>query len=168
VVLRSGDSPWEQQFWHASEYLRIHSTEYLAAFDDSLSTIDIKGIYPPSPDSALVDSLHLSCPGFAGVGGGTAPAVRAEVRLSVSGLLRGSRAIGLEVELPARMAVRLAVYDIAGRRRSIIQDGELPGGTTQVTWDGKDEAGVTVPSGVYFVRLTCARGARASKVVMIR
>jgi flagellar hook assembly protein FlgD len=66
------------------------------------------------------------------------------------------------------MPVRLAVYDIAGRRRSTILDQELPGGVTEVTWDGRDEKGAWVASGMYFVRLTVARDARVSKIVMLR
>ena len=67
-----------------------------------------------------------------------------------------------------RMPVRLAVYDIAGRRRSTLLDRELPGGMTEVVWDGRDEAGARVASGIYFIRMSCSRGTRLSKVVLLR
>src|SRR5580765_3314995 len=55
--------------------------------------------------------------------------------------------------LGRRLLVQLAVYDIAGRRRARLVDQELPAGVTEVTWDGRDAAGVRVASGMYFVRL---------------
>ena len=155
--------PSELQYWHASEYLRINSTQYLAAFDDNASSIDIKGVFPPA--NAAVDSFRLDCPQIAGVGDGDGTG---GVQMAVSRLRWGAPAVGLRLELPSRMSVRLAIYDIAGRRRTTLLDGELPAGATEVTWDGRDQAGARVASGIYFVRLTFAGGARLSKIVMLR
>ncbi|MBI5711671.1 MAG: family 43 glycosylhydrolase [Candidatus Eisenbacteria bacterium] len=156
--------PTELQYWHASEYLRINSTEYLAAFNDNASSIDIKGMFAPA--NAAVDSFLLYCPPIAGVadrdGSGNG------VRMAISRLRWGAPEVGLRLELPSRMPVRLAVYDIAGRRRSTLLDRELPGGVTEVTWDGRDDSGVRVASGMYFIRLTYTRGARVSRLVMLR
>jgi hypothetical protein len=80
----------------------------------------------------------------------------------------GAPEVGLRLELPSRMAVRLAVYDVVGRRRATLLDRELPAGRTEVTWDGRDQGRTRVASGVYFVRLTFAGGARLSKIVMLR
>lgn len=155
--------PSELQYWHASEYLRINSTQYLAAFDDNATSIDIKGVFLPA--NAAVDSFRLDCPQIAGVGDRD---VSGGVRLAVSRLRWGAPEVGLRLELPSRMSVRLAVYDIAGRRRTTLLDGELPGGVTEVTWDGRDQVGARVAGGIYFVRLTFAGGARLSKIVMLR
>lgn len=156
--------PSELQYWHASEYLRIHSTEYLAAWDDNASSIDIKGVFAPA--NAAADSFLLDCPTIADVAGGHG--ATQDVQMAVSRLHWGDPEVRLRLALPSRMAVRLAVYDIAGRRRSTLLDGELPGGVTEVTWDGRDPSGERVTSGVYFIRLTHAGGARMSKIVMIR
>lgn len=160
----SEGSPLEMQYWHASEYLRINSAEYLAAFDDNATSIDIKGLFPTS--NVAVDSFLLACPGVAGVAdrGGSGRGVR----MAVSRLLWGTAEVGLRLELPSRLAVRLAVYDIAGRRRMTLLDRELPGGVTEVTWDGRDETGVRAASGMYFIRLTSASGAPVAKIVMLR
>jgi hypothetical protein len=48
---------------------------------------------------------------------------------------------------------RLAIYDILGRRIRTLIDGVRPAGEQQVTWDGRDDAGLAAASGVYFYRL---------------
>jgi len=88
--------------------------------------------------------------------------------MSVSRRGWGAPDVGLRLELPSRVPVRLAVYDIAGRRRSTILDRELPAGVTELVWDGRDQAGSRMASGMYFIRLTCTKGARVSKIVMLR
>lgn len=55
--------------------------------------------------------------------------------------------------LPKRALVRLGVYDLAGRRRAVLADGEYPAGTFTLDWDGKDLEGNPVGSGVYFYKL---------------
>jgi hypothetical protein len=50
----------------------------------------------------------------------------------------------------------------------LLEEGRHPGGTLYRTWDGRDEAGLDVPSGVYFVRLETGAGAIAKKVVLLR
>jgi flagellar hook assembly protein FlgD len=74
----------------------------------------------------------------------------------------------VRIELPSAMSVRLAMHDIAGRRRKLLLAGDLPGGITDVAWDGRDEQGIRVPSGMYFIRLAYSSGARVSKIIMLR
>ena len=71
------------------------------------------------------------------------------------------------IEGPAT-AAEIAVHDIAGRRRTTLLDGGLPGGATEVAWDGRDDRGRRLASGMYFIRLTHASGMRVSKIVMLR
>jgi len=66
------------------------------------------------------------------------------------------------------MRVRLAVYDVMGRRVRTITDGELPAGGTEVRWDGRDANGTKVGSGVYFASLTAAGTRKSVRVPLIR
>ena len=64
---------------------------------------------------------------------------------------------------------RLDVYDITGRRVRGLLDRIIASGELQaVTWDGCDEKGKPVASGVYFFRLESGGEARAAKVVITR
>lgn len=158
--------PSELQYWHASEHLKITSAaEYLAAFNDNATSIEIKGVFAPA--NAAVDSFRLDCPVVAGVGDGERVG-GSGVHLSVSHQPWGRPDVGLRIELPAKMAVRLAAYDISGRRLATLVDRELSAGTTDVTWDGRGESRARASSGVYFIRLTYAGGAQVSKFVLLR
>ena len=47
----------------------------------------------------------------------------------------------------------IAVYDMLGRRISTLASEELNPGTYSVIWNGTDNSGATVASGVYYVRM---------------
>ena len=48
----------------------------------------------------------------------------------------------------------LIVYDLAGRPVRNLQKSGALNGPQQVTWDGLDESGATVPPGLYILRLS--------------
>jgi hypothetical protein len=50
-------------------------------------------------------------------------------------------------------AVRLAVFAVSGRRVRVLASASEPAGTRSRTWDGRDDRGLRVPPGAYFVRL---------------
>lgn len=56
-------------------------------------------------------------------------------------------------DLPHPSAVDVAVYDVGGRRVRRLVAGLQPAGRTAVTWDGRDDGGRSLASGVYLVRL---------------
>ena len=49
--------------------------------------------------------------------------------------------------------VRLDVFGTDGRRVASLVEGFVPAGNHQVVWQGRDDGGRMVPSGVYFYRL---------------
>ena len=51
--------------------------------------------------------------------------------------------------------------------RSLV-DGARPAGQQSVTWDGRDDGGTTVASGVYFYRMTAGRFAQTRKMVLLK
>jgi flagellar hook capping protein FlgD len=86
--------------------------------------------------------------------GADAP-VSSKVRF-VSVAWAGSASV-IEYFLPVASEVSLAVYDVAGRRVAILEQGSRSAGAHQVTWDAKG-----VASAVYFYRL------QAGSVVITR
>jgi hypothetical protein len=84
-----------------------------------------------------------------------APATESEMQSSL-GLIRPNPCFGqatIEFSLHRPGQVHLAVYDIAGRLVTTLLDGLKPADHYRMTWDGRDESGRPVPTGVYLTRL---------------
>jgi hypothetical protein len=62
----------------------------------------------------------------------------------------------------------LALYDLRGRRLRILVDASLPAGKHVVIWDGRDENGERVPSGVYLCRLSAFHRIISRKMLLAR
>lgn len=59
----------------------------------------------------------------------------------------------MSFNVPVTARVDLDVFDVAGRRLKTLVSGELSAGAHTVTWDGRDNDGRGVASGVYLARL---------------
>lgn len=62
--------------------------------------------------------------------------------------------------------VRLAVYDVRGRRVRTLIEGVLEAGEHHVDWDGRDRRGQRLGSGIYFYRLDADGGSQVRKMVL--
>ena len=71
-------------------------------------------------------------------------------------------------ELPEDIGVMLEVYDINGRAVKILVNRLREAGKHKTSWDGTDEAGRHVPSGMYFVRLQTDDYSYYRKLVYLR
>lgn len=74
----------------------------------------------------------------------------------------------IRFSLPSRCAVRLEIFDTAGRLIRVLRDGAMDPGAHAVLWDGTNGAGRAVGSGVYFYRLRAGKDAVARKMVLLR
>lgn len=89
--------------------------------------------------------------------------------LHVEWLRSGASAAGrIRFAVNAAGPVRVTLYDAAGRRIAIPLRQWLPAGPAEVAWDGRDERGRTVGSGVLFVRVDTPDGAGSTAAVVIR
>jgi len=71
--------------------------------------------------------------------------------------------------LPIREEVDLAVFNLAGQRVAALVDGQREAGTYAVRWDGRDESGRALASGVYLYRLRVGRQqVETRKLVLVR
>lgn len=62
----------------------------------------------------------------------------------------------------------IAVYDAAGRVVRTLFVGRRSGGEHRLEWDGRDDSGRKVASGVYFVRVHTANASVGRKLVLLR
>jgi hypothetical protein len=70
--------------------------------------------------------------------------------------------------VPQDGPVNLAVYDVAGRRIKTLVDGHCRADFYSVTWDGTNDNGSRVASGVYFYCLTAGKHSMSRKLVLLR
>lgn len=75
-------------------------------------------------------------------------------------------AFGVDANAPAR--VSLEIFDAAGRRVRALVTDEAVSGQQTVGWDGRDDRGQAVASGVYFYRLTAPHGVVTRRMTLIR
>lgn len=65
--------------------------------------------------------------------------------------------------------VSLQIYDVAGRLvRTLLDQEMLRGWNHRVVWDGLDEEGTSVSSGIYFCRLKTSGVSQSRKMLMMR
>jgi len=78
----------------------------------------------------------------------------------------GTTSIRYHIPAGAR-SLEIAIYDVAGRLIRSVQSDAAPG-LHETMWDGRDQRGESVASGVYFVRAKTDAGATESSVVLLR
>lgn len=71
-------------------------------------------------------------------------------------------------QLPARRQVSLVIYDVLGRPMRRLVSSEQEAGEHRLIWDGRDDQGREVGSGVYLGRLVAGGGQRVVRLVLVR
>ena len=67
-----------------------------------------------------------------------------------------------------RLKVTLGVYDLRGALVKTLADRELESGAHTLVWDGRNERGDRLASGVYFLRLKAAGETRVRKMILLK
>jgi hypothetical protein len=74
----------------------------------------------------------------------------------------------IRYSVPDAQKVRVDVYDVEGRLVRSLVDRIEPVGVREVAWEGMDNDGRPVSSGIYFVRLSGKNQVATRKIVLIR
>ena len=74
----------------------------------------------------------------------------------------------ISYRLPVFSEVELSIFNISGERvRSLVQE-EKPAGKYAVVWDGRDNAGESVPGGIYLCRIRAGQLTQTRKMILNR
>lgn len=77
--------------------------------------------------------------------------------------------IAYQVGAPGEpIAVTLRIYDVSGQLVRRLVEGDVAGGAGSARWDGRDDAGRLVSSGVYVVHLKAGAYRASRKMVVVR
>jgi flagellar hook assembly protein FlgD len=69
------------------------------------------------------------------------------------------------VGVPAGTTGTVEIFDVRGRR---VRAFEARAGETALRWDGHSEQGISLPQGIYFVRLRAGVEIKTQRVILIR
>ena len=74
----------------------------------------------------------------------------------------------LSFDLASGGRVRVDICDLRGRLVRRLADGVRAAGPVSLVWDGRDEAGGAMPSGLYVARVDAPGGPRTAKLVLAK
>ncbi|MBN2564611.1 MAG: nuclear transport factor 2 family protein [Candidatus Eisenbacteria bacterium] len=109
----------------------------------------------PLPDGGAMSEESISAPSAFGL------------RQNVPNPFNPTTTIAFEVP-DGGARVSLEVYDVSGRLVRTLVDGHEPAGTRTVTWDGRDDEGQPVASGIYFSRMTAPEFSETTKMILMK
>jgi hypothetical protein len=75
----------------------------------------------------------------------------------------------IQFSLPVKGHVSLRIYNVAGQLVKTLQDGVMDAGSHELTWDGSNNLGANVASGVYFYKINAGDNyENMKKMVLLR
>ncbi len=74
----------------------------------------------------------------------------------------------IRFELPRSSAVRLDIYNVLGEKIRTLVDDKRDAGVHELTWDGKNKDGITMPSGVYLYLLSADEHREVRKMILAK
>ena len=143
--------------WAAMEHLQFGNAHLFAAYNG-----DGIGITRTYWDG---NNFVIGYPDLTAVDGGVE---RDGVRFFIAELRPGAQSVRFVLDSPAQVTPRLVVYDLAGRRVRTLVDGRQLQGRQEILWDCRDGEGGSVPTGMYFARMTGAGAIRVLRVPVVR
>jgi len=74
----------------------------------------------------------------------------------------------IEFDLPSKSKVTVSVFNVLGRRVATLLNEERPAGSGSIVWDGTNDGGEAVASGVYFYRVRAGEQTIAKKMMLLK
>lgn len=74
----------------------------------------------------------------------------------------------IRFSLPRAFQVKLEIYNMLGQRVRSLVNGQLNAGVYTAKWDGNDDLGRSLSSGVYFYRIEAGRFASTQRMVLMK
>jgi len=74
----------------------------------------------------------------------------------------------IEYTLTSSTQVLITIYDIQGKQVRLLSSDYRQAGTHTIKWNGLNESGLQVPSGVYFIRISTENETLNHRIVMMK
>jgi hypothetical protein len=132
------------------------------------------GLYVTGPFRKVTVAGNVSVPSYY-IAKWSEPATAVERTPASSGSLRVESApnpfnpsVTLSIHVPNKDIVAVTICDAAGRAVRHLASGVRDAGPYQLTWDGADDAGNRLASGVYFARVVAGHYAVTRKLILLK
>jgi len=157
-IEETSDGDWVQQVYDISA---VADNQYAVYIRWTMGSTDAGWTYC----GWNIDDIEIWGAGELGIEGGAGPQVPA-----LTGPVPNpfSSSTILTYMIPEAGPVTLSVYDLSGRLVTVLDRGERLAGSHSVTWNGTDDSGRLLSSGVYFLRLDAAGWSATRKTVVVR
>jgi hypothetical protein len=134
-------------------------------FYNDVEKTPIASVELNAAQNAAVQTLFKYSPSWV-AHAGSAPGARVHLRQNQPNPFNPRTTI--KYDLPTSGPVRLSVFDLAGRLVRTLVDGNMPEGSHESDWDGRDAAGREVGSGSYLARLEFGGKVETVRMGLIR
>jgi hypothetical protein len=76
--------------------------------------------------------------------------------------------VSIPITLPYNSALNVSIFDINGRLIKTLHNGDLGAGEHIIFWDGMDNTGNVVSSGVYFIKMLSEETTMTRKITLLK
>jgi PKD repeat protein len=175
----------ELRIWKAArtgEDIKLNMEEYLTGGESGLSAywkmnegngselIDLTG---NNNNGVLTESNYSDGIDFSVFTSNERYAVESEIVPEKFGLMQNypnpfNPETTIEFLLPVRSHVQLSVYNLSGELITTLVNRDFKAGSNRVVWNGRNNRGGVVPSGIYFYRIMTPAFSEIRKMVLLR
>ena len=74
----------------------------------------------------------------------------------------------IRFQIPASQKVNIGIYNILGQKIRTLAARNFTAGSHVIMWDGRNDNGVTVPSGAYFLRMESGQFTKVRKMLFLK
>ena len=64
--------------------------------------------------------------------------------------------------------IELAIFNVIGQKVRVLENGSRLAGTHTIKWDGRDQLGNAMPTGLYFYTLTDGASSITKKMALMK
>jgi hypothetical protein len=152
---------YRQQFWWVPQEGTTHVEIWLGVNNADFAPEDCRSHAP------LLDNVTVKRFGGVVTAVDNGPAPRLTLKQNEPNPFNPGTTIQFEVPAGPE-GVALRIYDVSGRLVRTLVDKSLPAGTRSVYWNGRDDAGQSVASGVYYYELVVGDQRQSRRMLLLK
>jgi hypothetical protein len=157
------DGEWVRDEYETVEYLEDGHRDVFDAWQSELADAGMDMVHYTEQNFPAVDaSINAEIAGKPGRSRKLVPTMTS----SYPNPFNPETTIAFTVGSPE--AVSLSIYDVAGRMVRILADETLARGSYTRVWDGRDNAGRAMASGIYFYKFVTGDFSETRKIVLLK